>query len=68
MRIKTIEDGYQYRVNEILHKFAKAHSYESEFKDDAESAAWKYRKELGEWFVDDISQYCGVQEAWDEED
>ena len=68
MRIRTIEDGYQFRINEILNKFAKAHGYEEEFKTDAEAAAWKYRKELGEWFVDDIILYCGVQEAYDNED
>lgn len=56
--ITTIEDGYQYRVNHILKKFAKDYECEEEFKKDAEEAAWKYRNELGEYFVTDISEYC----------
>lgn len=64
MNITTIEDGYQYRAHLILKKFAKDFECENEFQEDADAAAWKYRKELGEYFVNDISEYCGIQEAF----
>lgn len=68
MNIRTAESAYQYRVHEILKKFAKDFEVEDEFKKDADAAAWKYRQELGTYFIDDISEYCGVTEAYENKD
>lgn len=68
MKFKTIESEYQYRIHRILKKFAIDFEVEKEFEEDAEAAGWKYRKELGEYFIDDISEYCGIQDAYNESD
>lgn len=68
MRQITKEDMFQYRMNRILSKFAKDYELEKEFQEDARAAADKHAAQLVPYFLDDIDDYCGIQDAYDSED
>jgi|GEM_PF-6078884 hypothetical protein len=66
--IRTIEDGYQYRIHNILNKLKKeieASGSTLSMEDYFNTRNGKL--DLAEALLDDIEQYCGLDEAIENE-
>ena len=65
--IRTIEDGYQYRIHHILNKlkkdckFNKGESFENYLN------TRNGKLDLAEYLLEDIETYCGLEKALENE-
>ena len=66
--VRTVNDGYQYRIHQILNKIndqIKGNGFQGKIEDYLNTRNGKL--DLAEALLEDIEEYCGIEDALENE-
>lgn len=66
MTIRTIEDNFQYRMHLLLKKMKSDYDVDTN-QTSFDKWIWDNAEEFGRMVIDDIEEYCGLDEALENE-